>query len=52
MGGERECLTLSWTREDSVRRREGNEEVLYVTSAILIENDYERPEGWIVWRTI
>ena len=26
---------FSWTREDSVRRREGNEAVLYVTSAIL-----------------
>ena len=48
MGGRRECSTLSWMREDRVRRREGNEEVLYVTSAILIENGYERFEGWII----
>lgn len=28
-------MTLSWTREDRVRRRDGKEAVLYVTSAIL-----------------
>ena len=39
IGGECEYLVFSWTREDGVQR-EGNEEVLYAMSAILVEGEY------------
>ena len=45
-------MMLSWTREDRVRRRDGKEAVLYVTSAILVGKKKVFgwiPEGWIIY---